>query len=459
MQSTTTTNLFHKNGIKPCSSSSAFPKNLETPFIILPRQKFEKIVDFLEDKWETKVSRRNNAFFLEDKQEHPIAWLNNQDSITLVLVDKTSGRKNSFHVRIDDIQLPTPIRIDHRIYRNLLYQLVRTSGGGIVRWFNKFYETATGRVKAELVSQEKILIFESEGLFRTSKIVDLNTCAAMQVSREQYFHLLDFLTQESGEEIIRIGNGFYPWKAREFLDSIVKSAGTVSKSTLKELGTALLAELVSNDTIRLPDGTIKKISNLALTRRVHRNHLYFCSSCQSFVRTSYRTSTHQSQSGNHSITYVSSSITLVPIYKARTPKKASKKFPEILYKFWGFEKGKVPKEKTRRRDGMEKQSPITVEIPIAGKTKLAEPRAVSTTMLLLTADIAVDGHQVTREERVLAFRRLEVEESPPNPETEHQLTANMRGEVCVGEDTPVSKRCKESSSQDTDELPELIAEA
>ena len=455
----TTTNLFHKNGIKPRSSSIASPKNLETPFIILPRQKFEKIVDFLEDKWETKVSRSKNAFLLEVKLERPIAWLNNQDCITLVLVDKTSLRNNTFQVKIDDIQLPTPIRIDHRVYRNLLYQLVRSSGGGIVRWFNKFYQTATGRVIAEVVSQDNIRIFGNEGLFRTSKTVDLNTYAAMQVSREQYFHLLDFLTQESGEEVIRIGNAFYRSIASGLLDSIIKSAGTVSKSTLKELGAAVLAELVSNDTIRLPDGTTKKISNLVLTRRVHRNHLYFCSSCQSFVRTSYRTTAHQSDSGNHAITYVSSSITLLPISKARTPKKNSKKFPEILYKFWGIEKGKVPRGKTRRRDGIEKRSQITVEIPIAGKTKLAQPRNASTTVLLLSADIIVDGHLLTNEERLLAFQRLEVEENPPSTETENQLTANMQREKWPGEDTSAAKRWEESSSKDTDELPELISEA
>jgi hypothetical protein len=454
-----TTNLFHKNGVKLRSSSSASPKNLETPFIILPRQKFERIVDFLEDKWETKVSRRKNAFFLEDKQEHPIAWLNNQDSITLVLVDKTSGRKNPLQVKIDDLQLPTPIQIDHRIYRNLLYQLVRSSGGGIVRWFNKFYQTATGRVIAELASQQKIRIFESEGLFPTSRITDLNTYAAMQVSREQYFHLLDFLTQESGEEVIRIGNAFYRNIASGLLDSILKSAGTVSKSTLKELGAAVLAELVSNDTIRLPDGTTKKISNLVLTRRVHRNHLYFCSSCQSFVRTSYRTTAHQSDSGNHAITYVSSSITLLPISKARTPKKNSKKFPEILYKFWGIEKGKVPREKARRRDGIEKRSQITIEIPIAGKTKLAQPRNASTTVLLLSADIIVDGHLLTNEERLLAFQRLEVEENLTSSEAENQMTSNMQREICAGEDTSAAQWGKESSSQGTDELPELISEA
>ena len=297
MQATTST-FIRRN-----SSSNVSSANHVGP-ISVPRPLFGKLVDFLEDSWGTKVIRRKNAFYCAAHQEQPIAWLNSQDTVTIFLIDRASGRRNATQIRIEDIQLPTPIRVEYSAYQSLLCHLIRRSGGGVVRWFNKFYSTGTGSVLAELVSSEGVKIFETQGLFGVSKEVELKWLAAKEVPKDQYIHLLNFLEQEKGEEVTRIGNAFYPKDSGDFLRSVLKSPATVDRDCARLFGTELLAELVSQETVRLRDGTTKRISDLALKKRVYRKHVYFCASCQSFIRQPYRATTHETESGKHALAYV-----------------------------------------------------------------------------------------------------------------------------------------------------------
>ena len=400
MQATTST-FIRRN-----SSSNVSSANHVGP-ISVPRPLFGKLVDFLEDSWGTKVIRRKNAFYCAAHQEQPIAWLNSQDTVTIFLIDRASGRRNATQIRIEDIQLPTPIRVEYSAYQSLLCHLIRRSGGGVVRWFNKFYSTGTGSVLAELVSSEGVKIFETQGLFGVSKEVELKWLAAKEVPKDQYIHLLNFLEQEKGEEVTRIGNAFYPKDSGDFLRSVLKSPATVDRDCARLFGTELLAELVSQETVRLRDGTTKRISDLALKKRVYRKHVYFCASCQSFIRQPYRATTHETESGKHALAYVSSYLFVVAETKRQPLRKETRKFPEILYRFWGIERGKVADKRRRSR----RQSPI-ISIPTAATSSTAfKSRPVPLTILLLAADISVDGHAVTSEEKIKAVQKLEAEEN------------------------------------------------
>lgn len=375
--------------------------------ISVPLHLYRKLEDFLEDRWGVKIARRKNAFYTATQPDQPIAWLNSQETVTIVLIDHTSGRRNMIQIRIEDIQLPTPIRVEYRIYRSLLYHLIRSSNGGVVRWYNKFYATRTGMVLAELVSPQKIKLFHLQGLFGISSQVDLKDYAAIEVQREQYIHLLNFLEQEEGDEVARVGNAFYSKEVSETLRTVLKSPATVEMDSVLLMSTKLLAELVSQDTVRLSDDTTTRISELVLTRRVYRNHLYFCSSCQSFIRIPYKATVHERLSDIHALTYVSSNLVVVPVSKRGTHRNEKKEFPEILNRFWGMEKGKVTKEGTRK---ISKKQPLLPHIPRAGTTRVAKQRPVSTDMLLLLADITVDGHVVTNGEKSMALHRLQSEE-------------------------------------------------
>ncbi len=231
----------------------AVPHNSRPGLIILPYVQFRKIIDFLEYRWGTNIVKRHNEFFRATRQDRPIARLSSEDSLTVALVDQTTGRWHEVKTKIEDIELPKPIVVDQRIYRNLLYRLARSSEG-IIRWINKFYATKTGNVVAELVSTDKIRIFKTEGLFESSGLVSLEDYASIKVPKDQYFHLLDFLVQQSKGEVRRVGNEFYPSKESKFLDSILKSLGAIAKSTTFYLNTRILAELVSSSTVRFPEG-------------------------------------------------------------------------------------------------------------------------------------------------------------------------------------------------------------
>ena len=372
--------------------------------IILPRNLFLRLLDFLEDKWGTTVSRRKNAFFREGDEEQPVAWLNSQELVTLVLIDQGSGRRNTVKIRIEDIELPAPIRADPKIYRSLLYQLVQSCGSGVVRWKNKFYESTTGRVVAELLSPEQIRLFDAKGPFISFRTLDLQSYASTRLPRELYFHLLDYLAQENGKEVLRMGNHFYPVEVRPILDSI-KSTSAVSKNTLRDLRASLLAELVSKDSVRLAGGETRKIQDLVLTRRVITQHLYFCSSCQSFLRTPHRASYHDAKSGAHPIIHLSSNKTILPLEKQGRP-SVRKEFSETLKRFWGIEQGRVP----RKTLGDERKHHFIDTIPI--RTARTPPRArlTQSTLLLFSAEIMVDGRQVSLEERRLALQSLHGQE-------------------------------------------------
>jgi hypothetical protein len=399
MQATTFAQGNHRSTKDSTAVSS--PAKYQPP-VSVPRPLFVKLVDFLEDKWGTKVVRKKNAFYCT-AQQHPIAWLNSPDGVTLVLIDSASGSRNRIQVRIEDIQLPAPIRVEHRIYQNLLCHLVRRTGGGVVRWFNKFYCTGTGRVLAELVSPDRINIFETQGLFGVSKQVNLEGYAAIEVPRDQYIHLLTFLEQEKGEEVERVGNSFYPKDLGEVLGAVLKSPATVEQENAHLLDTKILAEIISPEVVRLYDGTTKRISELVLNKRVYRKHLYFCGSCQSFIRMPYRATTHELGPEGHSLTYVSSHLVVVPAFKKRAPRK--ERFPEILCRFWGMERGKVSNERTSRRQSAPVIIPTT-----SSSAAVVKPRPVSTTMLLVAAEISVDGHVVTDEEKRRVMERLDTEE-------------------------------------------------
>ena len=428
---------------------------LHSNSIILPQPKFRKIMDFLEDRWGTNIVKRKNEFYRANRQDRPIARLSSEDSLMVAVVDQTTERWHEIKTRIDDIELPKPIVVEQRIYRNLLYQLVRASGGGVIRWINKFYGTEAGKVIAELVSNDTIRIFETDGLFGTSRIIAIDDYAAINVPRQEYFHLLDFLVQQSGGDVRRIGNEFYPKNEGEFLDSIPKSPWTVSKGITSYLNTRILARLVSSSAVRFPDGTTKKISQLVLTKRVCRNHLYFCGACQSFVRAQYRSNTHRSESGVHVMTYLSSTIALLPNSQTKTAAKAKNRLPEIVYRFWGIERGKVPVEKRVGR--ATKRSQLIESFPILGHTKLAQPRVGPTTLLLQSADITVDRHRLTNEERLLALQRLDGIENP-SPETDYQSVENAKHVECGGKNNPPINSVSQRRPSEKEELPELLVE-
>ena len=131
MQATTST-FIRRN-----SSSNVSPANHVGP-ISVPRPLFGKLVDFLEDRWGTKVIRRKNAFYCAAHQEQPIAWLNSQDTVTIFLIDRASGRRNATRIRIEDIRasdanksrvlsLPKPDLSSHQKYRAAVWSGGSTS--------------------------------------------------------------------------------------------------------------------------------------------------------------------------------------------------------------------------------------------------------------------------------------------------------------------------------------------
>jgi hypothetical protein len=418
MQATATTSFVQKNA-KPKVQADYSPRSHSGP-INVPRHLFAKLVDFLEDRNGTKVIRRKNGFYSSTQPEQAIAWLNSRETVTIALRDTSSGNPNAIQVRIEDIQLPEPIRVEHTLYQNLLYQLVKRSGGGVVRWFNKFYSTATGSVLAELVSPENIKIFETSRLLGVSREVELREYAPIiGVSKEQYLRLLNFLEQE-GEEVVRIGNLFYRKETAELLRSALRSPATIDPDTACLLGSSMLAELVSQQVVRLADGTNRNISDLFLKNRVIRKHLYFCASCQSFVRQSFRAKTHRAESGKHPLTYISSYLFVAPQTRRQKSGKETCKFPEILYRFWGMEKGKLADNRRTSR----KQSSMAVSIPIFRSSSTAlSSRTQPTTILLLAADILVDGHIVTAEEKIVALQRLESETKGTTSDQQVQMPA------------------------------------
>lgn len=196
--------------------------------------------------------------------------------------------------------------------------------------------------------------------------------------------------------------------------TVLKSPATVDRDNARLFESEVLAELVSQETVRLRDGTTKRISDLALKNRVYRKHVYFCASCQSFIRQPYRATTHETESGKHALAYVSSYLFVVAERRRQTSQKETRKFPEIVYRFWGIERGKVADKRRRSR----RQSPI-ISIPTAATSSTAfKSRPVPLTILLLAADISVDGHAVTTEEKIEALQRLAEENGTPGVEQE-----------------------------------------
>lgn len=402
----TTSGLFRRNSPPKTTIADSSLGNHRGP-ISVPEHLFGKLIDFLEDRSGTKVIRRKNTFYCAAQPNQPIAWLNSQEIATIVLRDSSSGNRNTIQVRIEDIQLPKPIRVEYTTYQSLLCQLVRSSGGGVVRWFNKFYSTVSGCVLAELVSSERIKFFKTQGLFGVESEIEFKQYAAIEVPKERYFRLLNFLEQERRDEVARIGNTFYPRETAELLRTALRSPATVDRETANLLNFGALAELVSEESVRLSDGTTKVISELVLKNRIFRRHLYFCASCQSFIRQPYRSTFHGAESEKHSLTYVSSCLFVVPETKRHASRKQSK-FPEILYRFWGIENGKVAGNRRISR----KQSPTMINIPTVSTSLVAvRARRAPETTLVLTADIRIDGHIVTAEERIEAIRRLEAEDN------------------------------------------------
>jgi hypothetical protein len=381
---------------------------------------YRRLLDFLEYKWGSKVSRVKNSFYSESHPEKPIAWLDSQNTVTIVPTQCFSRDRNLIHTRIEDIELPTPIRLEYGTYQNLLFHLIRSSSGGVVRWLNKIYSARTGAVLAEIISPQKIKLFESQGLFGVSKEVELSGYASIEVQRDQYVHLLNFLEQGTGEEVVRVGNTFYSRGTIEKVRDALKFPQTVEPKIAQLMKVKFLAELVSQETVRLSDGTVKRISDLALTKRVYRTYLYFCNSCQSFIRTTHRTNIHQRLSEMHSILYLSSDLVLLPIPKVDTSSSKEKMekgdFADSLHRFWGVEDGKVAESRRRGRNSnknkREEQQPLLLLplIPKVGAIVLAKLRSSPNNILLNLADITVDDHVVTDEEKILALQRLQVEE-------------------------------------------------
>ena len=83
-----------------------------------------------------------------------------------------------------------------------------------------------------------------------------------------------------------------------------------------------------------------------------------------------------------------------------------KEFSETLKRFWGIEQGRVP----RKTLGDERKHHFIDTIPI--RTARTRPRArlTQSTLLLFSAEIMVDGRQVSLEERRLALQRLDGQE-------------------------------------------------
>ena len=385
---------------------------------------YRRLVDFLEDRSGTKVMRRKNAFYsatqFENDQPQPIAWLDSQDKVTIVQRDPSSGKRGTIQIRIEDIQLPSPIEVERERYRGLLCHLVKSSGGGVVRWLNKFYSAETGRVLAELLSPEKINLFEikNQGRFAAAREIDLQMYAPIQVPREQYLRLLNYLEQ-GGNEVTRIGNTFFPRKIARLLKTALRFPATIGRGTVKLLSTSPLAELVSQEVVRLPDGSERKISELASNKRILKKHLYFCPSCQSFVRLPFRAQTHDgSDSSKHVLKYISSYHFALPEIRRTVWGRARSmaRFPKALYKFWGLEKGKVldSRQKTSRRQSLATASLL----PKASLHKPIGVRPVPTTTLLLAAEISFEGHHVTESEKVEVLQRLDAEEELGNPTIE-----------------------------------------
>jgi hypothetical protein len=403
----------------------------------VPEPLLRKLLDFLEDKWGTRVVRRRDAFYCEgqllQQPPQPIAWLNSPDTVAISLIDSTSGKRESIQIRIEEIQLPTMMRVERKTYQSLLLHLIRRSGGGVVRWFNKFYCASTGNVLAELISPESIRLFGTAGLFGVSKVVDLRSYTAIQVPWEKYVRLLDFLAQEKGEEAVRIGNSFYPKYMTEILQAALRSPATVDPVSAHLLGTKLLAELVSEEIVRLRDGITKRILDLALTRRVLRKHLYFCSSCQSFIRQPYRATVHETESGIHTLSYISSYLFVVPQTRKQSPLKGKPPFPEILNKFWGIEKGMLANTTRISR----KESSTMSCIPSVGSAwRTIRTRDTPATTLLLAAEISVDGHIVTAEEKIETLRRLESEGNEPRVDQQLQAPTTQLSLGEIPEEIP-----------------------
>jgi hypothetical protein len=395
--------------------------------INLPKPLYLKLLDFLEDKWCTKVVKIRNSFYCATFPQGLVAWLDSPEFINILKIDSQGGKQSSIQIRIEDIELPRPIMVDRKTYETLLNHLVRKSGGGVVRWFNKFYSTRSGSVLAELIASDKIKLFDSEkGLFGVSNILDLKSLAPIQLPQERYLHLLDFLAQDNGEECVRIGNGFYPKQLGVTLRAALKHPATVNSSTANLLNTGILGELVSSDLVKLANSATMKISNLVLKNKVYRKHLYFCASCQSFILISRRVSTHSWRYEDHALIYINSNLVFVPISKSKPPRQEHN-FSKTLYKFWGIEKGSVAthlKRKTRNIANV--LCPTTI-----AKPTLLPTRPVSSAMLLIVADVTVDGHVITNEEKALALQRLEarIEQQPSHTkEREHTEQSSESGE-------------------------------
>ncbi len=385
---------------------------------------YRRLLDFLEYKWESKVLRVKNAFYSESHPEEPIAWLNSQSTVTIIPTDYFSRRRNPIQVRIEDIQLPTTIRLEYSTYQNLFFHLIKSSNGGVVRWFNKIYSARTGAVLAEIISPQKIKLFEFQGLFGVSKEVELSEYASIEVQRDQYVRLLNFLEQEAAEEVVRVGNAFYRKRESETIRTALQSPQTAEPESAQLMRTKFLADLVSQSTVRLSDGTVKRISDLVLTKRVCRTYLYLCSSCQSFIRTTHRTNAHERQSERHPILHLSSDVIVLPIPKgdASRSKKKKKDFPETLYRFWGIEDGKDAERRTSKiSKKKELQLPLLPLIPKLGTMVPAKQRSLPKNILLYLADISVDDHVVTDEEKILALQRMQVEDGDEEEETTKEM--------------------------------------
>jgi hypothetical protein len=448
-QQRTISSSFFTKPVTNTTTKNKYQPIRERQSINVPPHLYRKLLDFLEDKWETSITRRNDVFYTtttSGQQIEPIAWLNSQDTVTIALKEEdkcpstqstsssqrssnTSSNNTILRVKIQDIKLPTPIRVEYKLYQRLLFHLIRKSKGGVTRRYNRFFSTFNGCLLAELASSNRIKVYETHGLplfgvVVSSREIDLNEYApSIKVPAIQYLHLLHYFEKESGsEEISRISNTFYPKPLADSIRQALKTPSCIDRKTACLLESTRIAELVSQEVVRLRDGTEKKISDLVTRKeRILRKHLYFCQSCQSFLQQPYKTTIHKKESEEHVLTYLSSYLLAVPEIAHYGETKRTRRletsslsalrgFPSTLQKFWGMEKGKLADN--NKNKGRKHHAPVYVPSITQGKSKPITTRTYPKIDLLLLADaeISIDGRSISREERISALQRLEAED-------------------------------------------------
>jgi hypothetical protein len=161
---------------------------------------YAKLLNFLRAKYNQRYITRKGNFLCAGTRT--LAEIRTPEVVAVYVTDSSSGRVSKFDVKIEDLEIPTPIEVPRVVYGYLRQHIDAFAGGETFRNGNCFYSNE-GTLVAEIVSPEKVRMGGKEEI-----IADLKP-SNIDVPREFYGYLRQHVDTNAGVQTYRRGNNFY----------------------------------------------------------------------------------------------------------------------------------------------------------------------------------------------------------------------------------------------------------